>query len=209
MRKKQMEAEEKGGWFDHLSALSAVSVNTDTPTEVSWITGMSLHAASPNTHSSEKYRKASTGMHVTSSSRSPTARLEMKMLGTLLIALFVIKIFTSVMFPSRPTVMITMYTEVMTQRTTKCTVSPPSEFAHQSGSSVELGFRASGSSGRPSGKLERNSSSISAERGAGKSREERGCAARSAVRAQRRKERGSYSEKSCRECDFISHPLSL
>lgn len=38
----------------YLSALSAVSVNTDTPTEVSWMTGMSLHAASPNTHSSEK-----------------------------------------------------------------------------------------------------------------------------------------------------------
>lgn len=38
----------------YLSALSAVSVNTDTPTEVSWMTGMSLQAASPNTHSSNK-----------------------------------------------------------------------------------------------------------------------------------------------------------
>lgn len=43
-----------GQLASYLSALSAVSVNTDTPTEVSWMTGMSLHAASPNTHSSEK-----------------------------------------------------------------------------------------------------------------------------------------------------------
>lgn len=51
----QVQVTDRSGQLpSYLSALSAVSVNTDTPTEVSWMTGMSLHAASPNTHSSEK-----------------------------------------------------------------------------------------------------------------------------------------------------------
>lgn len=44
-------------------------------------------------------------MQVSSSSTSPAARLEMKMLGTLLMALLVMKIFTNIMLPSKPTVM--------------------------------------------------------------------------------------------------------
>lgn len=36
----------------YLSALSAVRVNTETPTEVSWITGIILQATVPKIHSS-------------------------------------------------------------------------------------------------------------------------------------------------------------
>lgn len=38
----------------HLSAESAVSVNTDTPTEDSWINGISLQPTRPKTHSSTR-----------------------------------------------------------------------------------------------------------------------------------------------------------
>jgi len=40
--------------LSYLSALRAVSVKTETPTEVSWMAGMSLQPTSPKSHSSEK-----------------------------------------------------------------------------------------------------------------------------------------------------------
>lgn len=40
--------------YSYLSALRAVRVNTETPTEVSWMAGMSLQPSLPNTHSSKK-----------------------------------------------------------------------------------------------------------------------------------------------------------
>lgn len=99
------ESWEGAAQLSYLSALRVVRVKTETPTEVSWMAGMSLQPTSPKSHSSEKYREASTGTQVTSSSRSPAARLEMKMLGTLLMALLEMKIFMRVMLPSKPTVM--------------------------------------------------------------------------------------------------------
>lgn len=90
----------------YLSADSAVSVKTDTPTEVSCIKGISLQPILPNSHLSARYLLASTGAHVTSSSRSPKARLEMNRFGTFRMDLTVQKILMSVMLPIRPITMI-------------------------------------------------------------------------------------------------------
>ena len=38
----------------YLSAERAVRVNTDTPTEVSWMNGMTLQPTLPNSHSSDR-----------------------------------------------------------------------------------------------------------------------------------------------------------
>lgn len=110
-------------------------MNTETPTEVNWMTGISLQATVPKIHSSTKYLKASTGTQVTSSKRSPAARLEMKILGTLLMALLVMNIFTRVMFPSNPTEMMIMYIDGITHRMTNSIVSLSSGAA----SSVKFG----------------------------------------------------------------------
>lgn len=102
-----------GGSVAHLSAASAVRVKTDTPTEVSWMKGMSLHPTRPKSHASARKRLASTGAHVTSSNTSPSARLDMKRLGTFLVDLAVQKVRISVTLPTSPTAMMSAYTAAM------------------------------------------------------------------------------------------------
>ncbi|KAG8582943.1 hypothetical protein GDO81_008232 [Engystomops pustulosus] len=85
--------------------------------------GISLQQTSPSIHSSKKNLKASTGTQVTRSNKSPAARLEMKILGTLLIALFVIKIFTKVILPRSPTMIMIKYKEGITHRIMKNAIS--------------------------------------------------------------------------------------
>lgn len=92
--------------LSHLSAARAVRVNTDTPTDVSWMKGMSLHPALPKSHSSARYRLASTGAHVTSSSTSPDAKLQSNRLGTLRMDFTPQKVQMRVTLPTRPTAMI-------------------------------------------------------------------------------------------------------
>ena len=91
----------------YLSAERAVSVKTDTPTEVSWIKGISLQPILPNSHLSARYLLASTGAQVTRRSRSPKARLEMNRFGTFLMDYTVQKILIRVMLPMRPIRMMT------------------------------------------------------------------------------------------------------
>lgn len=91
----------------YLSAERAVSVKTDTPTEVSWIKGITLQPVLPNSHLSARYLLASTGAQVTRSSRSPTARLEMNRFGTFRMDFTVQKILIRVMLPTRPIRMMT------------------------------------------------------------------------------------------------------
>lgn len=91
----------------YLSAERAVSVKTDTPTEVSWIKGISLQPTLPNSHLSARYLLASTGAQVTRRSRSPKARLEMKRLGTFRMDFTVQKILIRVMLPTSPIRMMT------------------------------------------------------------------------------------------------------
>lgn len=106
--------------------------------------GMSLQPTSPKSHSSEKYREASTGTQVTSRSRSPAARLEMKMFGTLLMALLEMKIFMRVMLPSKPTVMMSRYSEGITHRTMNMAVPRPEGSKAVSGTSWGLPFPPTG-----------------------------------------------------------------
>jgi len=93
----------------HLSALRTVSVNTDTPTDVNWMKDSSLHPILPKIQVSTMYRVASTGTQVNKSSRSPNAKLVMKMFGTVCIDLILKKTLMSIAFPRRPTEMITAY----------------------------------------------------------------------------------------------------
>ncbi|KAG8590664.1 hypothetical protein GDO81_006836 [Engystomops pustulosus] len=75
--------------------------------------GMSLQPTLPNNHLSARYLLASTGAQVTSNSRSPRARLEMKRLGTFLMDFTVQKILIKVTFPTSPTRMMSPYTGAM------------------------------------------------------------------------------------------------
>lgn len=91
----------------YLSAERAVRVKTETPTDVSWMKGMTLQPTLPNNHSSDRYRLASTGAQVTSSITSPSARLDMKTFGTFRTVLAEQKVFMSVMLPTSPNTLIT------------------------------------------------------------------------------------------------------
>lgn len=93
----------------YLSAARAVRVNTDMPTDVSWINGISLHPVLPKSHSSARYRLASTGAQVTRSNTSPNARLHRNKLGTLRMDLTAQNVRMSVKFPTRPARMISAY----------------------------------------------------------------------------------------------------
>lgn len=124
----------------YLSAARAVRVNTDTPTDVSWINGISLHPVLPKSHSSARYRLASTGAHVTSSSTSPNARLHRNKLGTLRMDFTAQNVRMRVMLPTRPTTMISAYAVAIATPARHMEVSCASGELRRSHDSLEADF---------------------------------------------------------------------
>lgn len=87
----------------YLSALNAVSVNTDTPMETSLVASLSLHMSSPYGQDSTVYTVDVNGTHVMITNRSPSARLSMYVFGTFRMLRCLMNTSTRVPLPKTPT----------------------------------------------------------------------------------------------------------